>query len=525
MAVARSPINPKQLARLATTIADAILPTSTLLRRGFPKLAHEHRKWIPLLVFGLFCAVMWVSLQIDFFPRTSDAVFFADTEVSTLENHGVRRGMISLTNVVSLTLAFLLLIAFVLDFRDWAEGASFRRFIYFDPDHDLREQLSWSLGILLGAYLARLILFGICAARALEAANIEVLLDQGILLLEDWNNSPRNVVEWIERGVSVLVSEESTISLPREIGFLPRATFVLVVLARLALFTLLLGTFACIPPQVVKEIDRRTQRQNASIVDAVAHSFDRAARLYQATSIPQQTLADELYSKIKPVLKPSADVLEFGCGTGALTRHLGQDRRVRRVLAIDFAPGMIERTRDLIHSSKLSLRVADVRALRVPNRFDLICSSAVVQWLDDEELLGVYDSARTQLDTGGYLATATFGPATLGELYGLYSDMFGRPIGTRATFRSAEDLADIATRAGFSVTHQESETRSFDYFDAQEFFDSLRGTGVTGSKPERPRISKAEFQDLKHQYAHRFETTRGGVGSTWEFVIQIAQPV
>lgn len=76
--------------------------------------------------------------------------------------------------------------------------------------------------------------------------------------------------------------------------------------------------------------------------------FDQQAPAWDRTGpdprVTRQRLED-LESRL--ALRPGLDVLEVGCGTGQITGWLVERVRPGRVLAVDFAPAMLERARAL----------------------------------------------------------------------------------------------------------------------------------------------------------------------------------
>jgi SAM-dependent methyltransferase len=133
--------------------------------------------------------------------------------------------------------------------------------------------------------------------------------------------------------------------------------------------------------------------------DAVRVYFDRTAddfdRLY-APPTPWAALRDRL-------LRPSVyrrtamaqelcramggpDVLDVGCGTARTALALC-DAGARSVLAVDFAPVMIERARAIVaatpHAARIELGCADAFAWTPPRRVPLVTALGVVEYFAD----------------------------------------------------------------------------------------------------------------------------------------------
>ena len=77
-------------------------------------------------------------------------------------------------------------------------------------------------------------------------------------------------------------------------------------------------------------------------------------------------------------------ILELGCGTGYLTALLRERFPEAAIEAVDFAPAMIARARERVPDARFV--VADIEELELePESYDLIVSSATVQWLTEPE--------------------------------------------------------------------------------------------------------------------------------------------
>ena len=99
-------------------------------------------------------------------------------------------------------------------------------------------------------------------------------------------------------------------------------------------------------------------------------------RILNARSLrPQQRLA--------ALLRPGLDVLDVGCGTGAITRDMAAAVAPGgQVVGVDVNAGLIEEAQRL-HGGVpgLSFEVHDIHALPFRATFDLVSAARVMQWL------------------------------------------------------------------------------------------------------------------------------------------------
>jgi malonyl-CoA O-methyltransferase len=119
--------------------------------------------------------------------------------------------------------------------------------------------------------------------------------------------------------------------------------------------------------------------------EAVAAAFGAAAGTYDADADLQRLVAGRLAARIAALpLPPAPRILEIGCGTGFLSRHLLAGRPGARGLITDLSEAMVRRCRDtLAGASDFLVMDGERPCLTPPGGFDLICSSLALQWFAD----------------------------------------------------------------------------------------------------------------------------------------------
>lgn len=144
----------------------------------------------------------------------------------------------------------------------------------------------------------------------------------------------------------------------------------------------------------------------------IAAAFGRQAGVYDRHAMLQRDVA-ELLSRHFPA-REEPDILEIGCGTGLLTRHLLGCYPRGRVLATDIAPAMLQVCRSkFANDARLRFAVADAEHADIGGRFDLIASSMVAQWF--ARPARTLRALSRLLAPGGVLVYATTGPDNLME--------------------------------------------------------------------------------------------------------------
>ena len=220
-------------------------------------------------------------------------------------------------------------------------------------------------------------------------------------------------------------------------------------------------------PRDVFGLDRR----------AVVQAFDRASASYDAAAALQERVRNELMGRLADLELAPASILDLGAGTGHASRALKRRYPEAIVVAVDIAPGMLEKAR---HQSRWLRRFERVRAdaYTLPFRggsFDLIFSSLMLQWCDD--LDAVFAEITRVLKPGGALIFSTFGPDTLLELRESWraSDAPGNHVNH---FFDAPSLGSALMHAGLSEPVLDVDRIVMGYDDVLTLMRELKSIGA-----------------------------------------------
>jgi len=223
--------------------------------------------------------------------------------------------------------------------------------------------------------------------------------------------------------------------------------------------------------------------------DSVLRRFDAAADTYDQVAGTQRRIAEGLARRVLAL--PAAahpEVLEIGCGTGALTACLGPRLPDCHWLATDIAPRMVAAcARRTGTWATPAVMDGEAPALWGP-RFDLIVSSLAVQWFTD--LPAGLRRLHGLLKPGGVLAVTTLGAGTFAEWRGL-CEAVGMTPGT-PDYPSAQALA-AALGAGSRV---HGEPCPLVCADLRGFLDHLRLSGARTAAAGRGGRSAAALGRL-----------------------------
>ena len=174
-------------------------------------------------------------------------------------------------------------------------------------------------------------------------------------------------------------------------------------------------------------------------------AFERAAATYDEAAVLQDEVGMRLLERLDLVRLQPDSILDLGAGTGKMTAGLMKRYRKARVVAVDIAHSMLQRTRRRGGWLRRPRCIcADAEQLPFAgNSFDLIFSNLMIQWCQPQDTL--FGEFHRVLRPGGLLMFTTFGPDTLQEL---------RECWTRAddcvhvnTFVDMHDIGDALLQA------------------------------------------------------------------------------
>ncbi|MGB7989705.1 MAG: malonyl-ACP O-methyltransferase BioC [Candidatus Methylophosphatis roskildensis] len=248
---------------------------------------------------------------------------------------------------------------------------------------------------------------------------------------------------------------------------------------------------------------KSSRSSEASVVALARSAFDRAATSYDAAAEFQCLICDRLVGLLPHEIEPAL-IADLGCGTGYTSRVLASRYLRAEILAIDFAPSMLDLARsraDAEHWIGADLQHLPLRA----NTVDLACSSLALQWCDPAQ---AFAEAARILRPGGVLAIASVGPGTLGELEHAFAGIDGHD-----HVIEFSDLASLEARvsaAGLRLTQAIEEPLTLHRPNLHSIVRELKAIGANTVGPRRRRgmLSRAGWQAVEQRY----ESLRGAAG-------------
>ncbi|AFL73739.1 malonyl-ACP O-methyltransferase BioC [Thiocystis violascens] len=243
--------------------------------------------------------------------------------------------------------------------------------------------------------------------------------------------------------------------------------------------------------------------------------FERAATHYDRVAVLQREIADRLLERLDYVRLEPQRILDLGAGTGYAVGALHRRYRRARVIALDFAHGMLLQARKRGGWLRRPWCVcADAEALPLADgAVDLIVSNATLQWCDLER---AFDECLRVLRPGGLFMFTTFGPDTLKELRQAWSEVDGDS--HVSPFLDMHDIGDALVRARFADPVMDVERLTLTYTHARDLMRDLKLLGAHNATHERPRTLTGRARLAAVERAYENYRDAGRLPASYEVV-------
>ncbi|MCA1805587.1 MAG: malonyl-ACP O-methyltransferase BioC [Xanthomonadaceae bacterium] len=205
-------------------------------------------------------------------------------------------------------------------------------------------------------------------------------------------------------------------------------------------------------------------------------SFAHAADTYDRAAALQREVGAQLLERLDLVKLQPTRVLDLGSGTGDISHALLRRYRKARVISLDIAFTMAQRSRRRGGWLRRPMAVcADAERLPFADRsFELLISNLMLQWCQD--LDSAFAEFRRVLAPGGLLLFTTFGPDTLKELRHSWRQVDNH---THVNaFLDMHDIGDALLRAGLAEPVMDVERMAVTYPDVRGLMRDLKELGA-----------------------------------------------
>lgn len=227
----------------------------------------------------------------------------------------------------------------------------------------------------------------------------------------------------------------------------------------------------------------------------IADAFGRAAGSYDDAAAPQRqaaALVADLARQQRVAERPR--ILEIGCGTGILTRHIRETWPAADLLASDLSPDMVGQAARGAMIAGTFLPMDGETPPFEGAWFDLILSSLAFQWFGD--LPAAIARLAGLLRPGGTLLFSTMGADSFGEwraAHGAAGEAAGTP-----------DYPDLATLRAMLAPHDDAfafeEHWRHDFGGAKGFLAHLKGIGATVPAGDHASLTPAAMRAVMRAF-------------------------
>ncbi len=232
-----------------------------------------------------------------------------------------------------------------------------------------------------------------------------------------------------------------------------------------------------------------------------AASFGEKASSYEKHAFVQ-THAAEWLAEWMPTENTGTRCLEFGAGTGLLTRHLvGQFEHLE---CSDIEPAMVKICKEKHPGATHTVRDAWAAHESDAEQWDVVATSSVLQWA--KEPVRVMTNWRKLLTADGRIFASLFIQPSLPEMFAVTGGE------SPLIWRDAEAWQAVFKSAGLELVRMECDTRRYHYPSSLDFWKSIHSTGTSVSR----KISPSQMMRFFRDYELQFRDAKG-VYATWTF--------
>ncbi len=227
----------------------------------------------------------------------------------------------------------------------------------------------------------------------------------------------------------------------------------------------------------------------------IIERFKKNLKNYNIEAIVQKNMASEMIENlIKLKGNEYNKILEFGCGTGFLTKQI-----VENILYSEFyVNDIVEECKKYIDSLNKAIIFlsGDIEIINIPSYFDLIISNAVFQWLKYPE--NFFKKIFLSLNKNGIFCFSTFGKDNFLELKNLNLPYL--------EYRSSEKINEIASKYFNLLSFYEQKV--YLYFASPiDVLKHIKKTGTNGITTFK--FTKATLDKFIIEYLTLFNTEKG----------------
>ncbi len=216
-------------------------------------------------------------------------------------------------------------------------------------------------------------------------------------------------------------------------------------------------------------------------------NFIKAKDTYRKNAIIQGKMAKKLAYETVKFGEEFQNVLEIGAGTGFLTDEILSCIKFKKLFLNDL-------TENFTNVKPFKYYKGDILDIKIDEKFDLIMSNAVFQWIDDKEKL--FSKLNGLMAPCGILAFTTFGEENFSQI----KDITG--FGLRY-----ENFDFVIEKTGFEILYFEEELETLYFESVQKILEHIKLTGVGTSA--NCLWTKKKYEEFREEYLKHFSDSNG----------------
>ncbi len=246
----------------------------------------------------------------------------------------------------------------------------------------------------------------------------------------------------------------------------------------------------------------------------IQQNFQRGFRKYNDNAYMQKHIATRLIDLFAQTasIPNFRNALEIGCGTGFLTQELVQRLSVDHWMINDLVTDSEVHIAPILNTRAWDFLPGAIETKHLPQKYDLIASASVFQWIADTPKL--LKKLSDSLAPGGWLVLSSFGPKHFHELQAFDTKSYSM------SYFSCKDWRALLPDA-LVPKHIEQDFQGAKFGTVRALLMHLRNTGVNANA--RHQWSRGRLATFEQEYTQRFSDQDQNVYLTYAPIYIIAQ--
>jgi malonyl-CoA O-methyltransferase len=242
--------------------------------------------------------------------------------------------------------------------------------------------------------------------------------------------------------------------------------------------------------------------------------FGRSCNTYNNHAVVQDHVAHRLSGLLSITGNHSfKHLLEIGCGTGILTKHLLANYEIHNYILNDLVDSSIQDVKNTIGNLRFNnydFIPGDAEKILFPAGINAILSSSCFQWFNNLELFIM--RICNQLKSKGVFAFSTYGQDNFKEIRSL--------VNVGLNYSTINKHVELL-KGDFEIIHTEEWRQQLNFNNPNDVLRHIKYTGVNGLG--YGYFGKTRLNEFISEYRQLYENHDNTVSLTYHPIIIIAQ--